>query len=502
MDKIKIILDIANNSQGSVEKGKEIIKQHSEIINQYDDTFDFYIKFQLRQLDSFIHPDYKEDFSFKYIKRFSETKLSNMEFLELKNYAEELGFKTIATPFDGESVDLMCNQGYNEIKIASCSNTDWSLLERVAETKLPVILSTAGISFKDLDNVVLFFKNKNVDLSLMHCRAEYPTEFNNLELNRITLLKERYPDNTIGYSTHEQPENFHAIEIAIGKGAIVLERHVDIDCDTINKYSSTPYQILDWINFAKLSLKMCGELDGYVKPSIEELNNLHGLRRGMFVSKDTEVGTKLTKDNVFFAIPLIGNNHYSANDFSKYNEFITREDLKKNDPVLFQDVSVKDSREEILNIVKQFIPIIKESGIVLPDVIPFQLSHHYGIAKFNEIGAAIVDIINTKNYCKKYIIMLPNQEHPFHSHKQKTETFHILYGSMILYLEGVNINLTKGDLFTVEKNYDHSFETSEGVIFEEISTQHFKDDSYYLDEDIINNKDRKTEITLNKGFFV
>ncbi len=62
----------------------------------------------------------------------------------------------------------------------------------------------------------------------MHCVGEYPTSKKNLELNQIDVLRQRYPEVPIGYSTHEDPNNFDAIKIAIGKGAAVFERHVGV----------------------------------------------------------------------------------------------------------------------------------------------------------------------------------------------------------------------------------------------------------------------------------
>ena len=503
MDKIKIINDIANNHAGSVEKGKEIIRQHSEVIKGYEDNFDFYIKFQYRALDNgFINSNYKEDFSFKYIKRFSETKLSNDQFLELKEYAESVGFKTIATPFDEESVSLMVEQGYKEVKVASCSNSDFPLIERIAETKLPVILSTAGISFEELDNVVMFFRNKDIDLSLMHCVAKYPSNLDELELNQITLLKERYPDVTVGYSTHEDPIIADSGGIAVGKGAKILERHIDISCDTINKYSSVPMDIKVWLTVTEDAIKMCGVKDERYTPSDSELESLHGLRRGMFVNRDVKEGEVLKKEDVFFAIPLVADNHLSANDFSKYNEMTILEDIKKNDPVLTADVSIDNKREKVLENVRLFSGMIKESKIALPDTIACELSHHFSLDTFEEFGAMIIDIIN-KMYCKKYILMLKNQYHNPHSHKKKTETFHVLYGSMVVNLDGKGIEMVEGELLTVNPGEVHSFETSEGVIFEEVSTTHYTNDSFYLDQKIMENKDnRKTKITVKRDFLL
>ena len=63
----------------------------------------------------------------------------------------------------------------------------------------------------------------------MHCVGEYPTQDENLQLNQITELKTRYPGIPIGFSTHENPENYNSIFIAIGKGAMIFEKHVSLE---------------------------------------------------------------------------------------------------------------------------------------------------------------------------------------------------------------------------------------------------------------------------------
>ncbi len=124
----------------------------------------------------------------------------------------------------------------------------------------------------------------------------------------------------------------------------------------------------------------------------------------------------------------------------------------------------------------------------------FEISHHYGIENVDDYGATIITIVN-RNYCKKIIVQLPGQKHPEHMHKKKEETFLILAGSVDL---GINGNLKKfniGDVILVEPNVRHSFQTEEGVIFEEISSTHYRDDSYYTDQEIMQNKQRKTQLT-------
>ena len=96
----------------------------------------------------------------------------------------------MCTPFDEESVGLIENMNFDIIKIASCSNTDWPLIQRVVDSGLPVIYSsTGGLKAEQIDNLVSFFEHKGADFAIMHCVSLYPTPENLLSINQIDLLR-------------------------------------------------------------------------------------------------------------------------------------------------------------------------------------------------------------------------------------------------------------------------------------------------------------------------
>ena len=95
----------------------------------------------------------------------------------------------------------------------------------------------------------------------------------------------------------------------------------------------------------------------------------------------------------------------------------------------------------------------------------------------------LINSIN-REYCNKFLIMLPGQKHPHHKHKRKEETFHMLWGDLEVDLEGDIIHLKPGDKLLVERDQLHAFRTRNGCIFAEISTQSIRSDSYYADETI------------------
>lgn len=488
------IFEMANNHAGDVEHGIKIIKAMKKVCQDYD--FNFGFKFQYRDLETFIHPDYKDRQDIKYVKRFSETRINEDDFKKMFDEMENQGFLKICTPFDEKSVDKIIKHNFDIIKIASCSFTDWPLLEKIAQTEKPIIASTASASLEDIDKVVSFFEHRNKEFCLMHCIGAYPTQRDQLQLNQIELLINRYPKLTIGFSTHEEPDNTDSIKMAIAKGAKVFERHVNIKTEKygINAYSSTPEHIKNWLESADDAYRMSGQAGSRYDISDKEKTDLRGLKRGVFALKSIKKGEKLSPDNVFFAIPNM-ENQILANDMGKYIEYIAEKDIVVNEPIMFDNIKSTNLREKVLEIVKKIKDILIESNIILANKIELELSHHYGIDKYFEHGAAILNCIN-REYCKKIIILLPGQKHPVHHHVKKEETFQVLFGAMTIMLNEKEMELKAGELLTVERNAKHCFSSDKGCIFEEVSTTHYKNDSFYEDEKVANNPDRKTHLTF------
>jgi len=487
------ILEMANNHQGNVEHGLRIIREIYEVSK--NSPFNFAFKLQARDIPTFIHPDYQDRDDIKYVKRFSETKLSEEEYRILKNEIDKLGFISICTPFDENSVDLIEKLDFDFIKIGSPSFGDWPLLERVAKTNKPIIASVAGVPLEDIDKVVSFFEHREKKLTLMHCVGEYPTKEENLQLNQIDLLKKRYPQVEIGYSTHESPDNFDSIKIAIAKGVAIFEKHVGVKTPEIelNAYSATPEQIEKWLLAAQQALIACGVKDERMKFSEKELADLRQFKRGVFAKTNLKAGERLTTDNVFSAWPN-SEDQLLVNDMSKYMVYRLKRDIAQNQPIFGIDVDRINNREKVYQIMVKTREFLERAKIYVPNKVEVEISHHYGLDKFYEIGAVIIICIN-REYCKKLLVMFPGQNHPAHFHKQKEETFHILYGKMTVMLDDKKQEYQVGDLVLVERGSKHSFHTDEGVIFEEISTTHFKNDSFYDDEKIAQNTERKTQLT-------
>ena len=499
-DKPLFTFEMANNHQGSVEHGKKIIREMKKIAETYEEIFDFAFKFQYRDLDTFIHPAFKERMDIKNIKRFQDTRLTQEQFLELKAEVEKQGMYTMCTAFDEVSVARIAEQKYNIIKIASCSFTDWPLLEAVAGTGLPVIASGAGSSLREVDRVVSFFRNRKLHFSLMHCVAQYPTPDEFQEMNQIDLYRNRYPDICIGFSTHESPDNLEPVKVAVAKGAKIFEKHVGVPTDTItlNGYSANPQQVNAWLDAARHTFLLCGVSDGRYTPEKKEIADLQALRRGVFAKRALVPGQVITTEDYYLAFPC-QEGQLLANDLSKYTTVsVGSRMIDKDSPLFVRNLLIHDNRNKVEAIVNRIMDLISKSNVVIPAGSPCEISHHYGIDRFDENGVAMIECIN-REYCKKVLIMMPGQAHPSHYHRQKEETFLVLYGSLDIICNGKEKHISRGETVIVERGMNHSFYSKEGCVFEEISTTHFGNDSFYKNADEFVNP-RKTKVYLTEDF--
>jgi sialic acid synthase SpsE/quercetin dioxygenase-like cupin family protein len=474
------IFEMANNHQGSVEHGLSIIQAVSRIARKYGIRAG--VKLQYRDLDTLVHPDFKERKDIKHVPRFLETRLAPEQFLTLVDAIRDEGMVTIVTPFDEPSVRLCLDHGIQIIKIASPSATDWPLIETAAGARKPMIISTGGISIYDIDNLVSFCTHRDIDFALMHCVGLYPSPPDTLQMNFIDKMLRRYPGVPVGYSGHESPENLDAVKVAVGKGATLLERHVGIATDVIklNAYSMTPEQADVWVAGALAARQICGPLaDKQISQA--EVDSLRTLQRGVYATREIKQGETISKKDVFFAMPCQEKQTTSGEFGQKRATFTASRDYPPSAPI--EEHRQPDTLSLIRSIIHDAKGMIYEAGIVLRNDFEIELSHHYGIEHFRQYGALILNIIN-REYCKKLVVLLSGQQHPNHRHKVKEETFQLLRGDLQVNLDGTIINMKPGDKLLIERDSWHSFTTTGGAIFEEVSTTHIKDDSYYEDQAI------------------
>ncbi len=303
------VLEAANNHWGDLARGKKIIQEFATVV-RYNDI-KAAIKFQFRDVENFVHEEFKGNQELRYIKKTEATRMTRDQYAELAQSVVRAGCIPMATPFDEASVELCDFLNLPIIKIASSDINDWSLLEAIASTKRPVIASSGGASEKSLDNLVTFFENRNIPLALNHCVSLYPSEDNQLELSQIDYLKQRYPNHVIGFSSHEYHDWHSSMYISFAKGARTWERHIDIEYNDVpvSSYCSLPYQIDEWFKAFKKAQEMCGNSSESRRiVSREETSYLDALVRGVYAKRTLPKGYVVDHSNISrdfqLAVPL------------------------------------------------------------------------------------------------------------------------------------------------------------------------------------------------------
>jgi N-acetylneuraminate synthase len=189
------------------------------------------IKFQLHiaEAESSSYEPFRVKFSYEDKTRYDYWK--RMEFTleqwkEIKTHCDEVGLDFICSPFSNLAVDWLEEIGVKYYKIGSGEVNNLLLLEKIAKTKKPVIISSGMSSFSELDQTVNFLKERKVDFSILQCTTSYPTQPEQYGFNVIQELKERYQVK-VGFSDHSAKISTNIAAVALG--AEILEFHVVFD---------------------------------------------------------------------------------------------------------------------------------------------------------------------------------------------------------------------------------------------------------------------------------
>lgn len=344
------VLELANNHLGNLERGLSQIEEFSQVVRF--NNVKAAIKLQFRDMDTFVHPEYAGSKDVKYIKKTTEKRLTKNEYKALVDKIVSSGCIPMSTPFDEASVDLCQEFNLPIIKVASSDINDWPLLERIAKTKKPVILSNGGSSLKDQDDVVAFFLKRDIPISINHCVSLYPSEDYELELNQIDFLKNRYPEIVIGQSTHEYHDWTNSMLIAYAKGARTFERHIDTPMEgyEMQVYNSTSEQIDTWFKAYHKAVEMCGGSPDHKRRNSErEIKYLDALVRGIYAKKDIQKGYIVKNEEFeeyfYLAVPL-HKGQLSVREI-KNGEVFTH-DVKKDEKILIDYIDSPYAKVESL----------------------------------------------------------------------------------------------------------------------------------------------------------
>ncbi|WP_179376466.1 N-acetylneuraminate synthase family protein [Winogradskyella wichelsiae] len=260
------------------------------------------IKFQthIAEVESSIHEPFRVQFSKQDATRLDYWK--RMEFtLEqwqgLKQHCDTVGIEFMSSPFSNAAVDLLEQVGVKRYKIGSGEVNNLVLLEKIAQTRKPVIVSSGMSSLEELDQTIAFLKDRKVAVSVLQCTTAYPTKPEEYGLNVISILKERY-QIPVGFSDHSS--SIETCIAAVALGAEILEFHVVFDKDmfgpdakaslTLNETS----QLVKAVNNVALAIQ--NPIDKCDNSKFSELKGI--FEKSLSINKNLEKGHHITFEDL------------------------------------------------------------------------------------------------------------------------------------------------------------------------------------------------------------
>lgn len=251
---------------------------------------------------------------------------------ELFDYAKKIGITIFSSPFDSTAVDLLEDLNAPAYKIASFEATDTPLIEYVASTKKPMIISTGMANKDEIRQAIDAAKSGGCkELAILHCVSGYPAPSDNYNLKTIKDMQDEFNCVT-GLSDHTLSNNTALASIALG--ASIIEKHFTTDRSSggpDDSFSMEPKDLIDLVNLSKSVFRSLGKVDYGLKSS--EIGNVK-FRRSLYFLEDLPIGHVISEKDIRSVRPGYG---IAPSNLKKIIGKKISRPVGKYEPVKFED---------------------------------------------------------------------------------------------------------------------------------------------------------------------
>lgn len=342
-----IIGEIGQNHNGSVDIAKLIVELIARPVREEYFGIDLKpmnaVKMTKRDLDHELSDsqmariyDSPNSFGRTYGEHRAFLELSDEEHFEVYKYAKEKGLDFVETLCAPTCLSILKYFTPDYLKVASRDITNIPLLEALAETGIPMILSTGMAGKKELDEALETINKHHDKIAILHCVSQYPTHPKNLNLNTITYLKKNYPQYRIGLSDHTI--GISAPVAAIAMGAEIIEKHITIDRrmkGTDQAGSLGPDGVNRMIRDIRITEMSMGKEDIFIEPDV--MSSKIKLERSIAAIRNLKKGDVITENDIHLLSPGDG---YK---WSQRNEIIGKTikvEVPKNEIIYPQNIKL------------------------------------------------------------------------------------------------------------------------------------------------------------------
>lgn len=243
----------------------------------------------------------------------------------LKELAERLGLVFFSSPFDLEAIDFLETLQVPLYKIASFEINDIPLIQKVAQTGKPIIMSTGVASEADIELAVQTCQAVgNTDITLLKCTSEYPAKLDDANLQTLLELKQHFSVK-VGLSDHTMEDLLPIMSVAMG--AVVIEKHFILNRNlggVDSGFSMNPVEFRQMVRQVRDAEKALGRVQ------YNDSDKNHGRKRSLFAVQDIQPGEAFTEQNVRSLRPNIG---IEPKFFQQVLQSRSKSLIKKGDPI-------------------------------------------------------------------------------------------------------------------------------------------------------------------------
>ena len=340
-----IIGEIGQNHNGSVDIAKLIIDFAAHPIKEELFGLDLSpmnaVKLTKRDLNEELSDsqmsrlyDTPNSFGRTYGEHRAFLELNDEEHFECYTYAKSYGLDFVETLCAIGCLSLLKLFTPDYLKVASRDLTNLPLLKALAETKIPMILSTGMAGKKELDNALEVITKEHDAISILHCVSQYPTEPMNTNLNTIKFLKENYSQYKIGYSDHTV--GIATPVAAVAMGAEIIEKHITLDRrmkGTDQAGSLGTDGINRMVRDIRILEKSFGKKEMFIDPSVNVAKEK--LERSIATNRTIKKGEIITEADIHLLSPGDG---FKWVDKDAIIGKAAKEDLLKNEIIYPQNI--------------------------------------------------------------------------------------------------------------------------------------------------------------------
>ncbi len=294
--RVLVVAEIGNNHEGDVALAEDLIGRAA-------DAGADAVKFQTFRTEHYVSPRDAERFA-----RLKGFELTGEQFARLAEKARAAGLLFVSTPFDLDSARLL-GRIADAIKIASGDNTFYPLIEEVAATRKPLMVSTGLAGLDEIRFAARLiqrvWRDAGVDqeLAVLHCVSAYPTPPEEANLGAVAALSRALPEVVIGYSDHTIGTD--AAVLAVAAGARVIEKHFTIDTQYSDfrdhQLSADPATFKTMVARIRETESLMG--DGVIGTAPCEAPAETALRRSIAAARDLPAGHVVVPDDITWVRP-------------------------------------------------------------------------------------------------------------------------------------------------------------------------------------------------------